>query len=211
MTDRPRWFTETDAGHSQWYIERFRTLAREGADLEGEARLVDAMVGRGSRILDAGCGVGRVADALARRGHHVVAVDADPELVAAAEVDHPGPTYAVADLAALDLDGPRFDLVVCAGNVMVFLAEGSERRVLERLRDHTVPGGRIVIGFRRESSYPYDQFDADVVAAGLRLEHRFATWGLDPFSSAADFAVSVLRVVGPVDEDRQGTGTSQSS
>src|SRR5690349_7629509 len=125
MTDRPRWFTDTDAGHSQWYIERFRTLAREGADLDGEARLVDAMVGRGSRILDAGCGVGRVAGALHRRGHHVVAVDADSELVAAAEVDHPGPTYAVADLATLDLPGERFDLVVCAGNVMVFLAPGS--------------------------------------------------------------------------------------
>lgn len=60
MTQRPRWFTNTKPGHSQWYIERFRTMAREGADLEGEARLIDAMVARGSRILDAGCGPGRV-------------------------------------------------------------------------------------------------------------------------------------------------------
>jgi 2-polyprenyl-3-methyl-5-hydroxy-6-metoxy-1,4-benzoquinol methylase len=194
MTQAPRWFTETQAGHSQWYVERFRTLAREGADLEGEARLVDAMVERSSRILDAGCGPGRLSGALHRRGHRVVGVDADPELVAAAEADHPGPTYAVADLAALDLDGEPFDLVLCAGNVMVFLAPGSERTVLERLRAHTRPGGRIVIGFRRDPAYPFDRFDADVTAAGLALDHRFATWGLDPFTEDSDFAVSVLRV-----------------
>ena len=196
MTGLPRWFTETKTGHSQWYVDRFRTLAREGADLEGEARLVDAMVERGSRVLDAGCGTGRLAGALHRRGHTVVGADADPELVAAAEQDHPGPTYVVADLSELSLDEDPFDLVVCAGNVMVFLAPDSERAVLERLRAHTRPGGRVVIGFRREEHYPYGRFDSDVVAAGLRLEHRFATWGLDAFSDEADFAVNVLRVPG---------------
>ena len=194
MSNQPRWFTETADGHSQWYVERFRTLAREGADLEGEARLVDAIVGRGSRVLDAGCGTGRLAGALHRRGHTVVGVDADPELIAAAEVDNPGPSYVVADLSALSLDEAPFDLVVCAGNVMVFLAPDSERAVLERLRAHTRPGGRLVIGFRREEHYPYDRFDSDLVAAGLRLEHRFATWGLDAFTDESDFAVSVLRV-----------------
>jgi 2-polyprenyl-3-methyl-5-hydroxy-6-metoxy-1,4-benzoquinol methylase len=196
MTDRPRWFTHTDAGHSQWYVERFRTLAREGADLEGEARLVDAMVERGSRVLDAGCGTGRLSGALHRRGHRVVGVDADPELVAAAEADHPGPRYVVADLSRLDLDEAPFDLVVCAGNVMVFLAPGTERAVLERLRDHTRPGGRLVLGFRRERHYPYSDFNVDLREAGLSLEHRFATWGLDPFTPESDFAVNVLRVPG---------------
>ncbi len=194
MTDRPRWFTHTDPGHSQWYVERFRTLAREGTDLEGEARLVDAMAERGSRVLDAGCGTGRLSGALHRRGHVVVGVDADPELVAAAEADHPGPTYVVADLSRLELDEAPFDLVVCAGNVMVFLAPDSERGVLERLRRHTRPGGRIVVGFRREAHYPYSRFNVDLRNAGLSLEHRFGTWGLDPFTPESDFAVSVLRV-----------------
>jgi len=193
MSDRPRWFTHTDDGHSAWYVDRFRTLRREGADLDGEARLVDAMVERGSRVLDAGCGSGRLSGALHRRGHRVVGVDVDPTLVAAAQEDHPGPTYVVADLAELALE-ERFDLVVCAGNVMVFLAPGSERRVIERFRRHTRPGGRIVIGFRREPHYSYAQFNVDLRDAGLSLEHRFATWGLDPFTPGSDFAVNVLRV-----------------
>ncbi|MEU8615351.1 SAM-dependent methyltransferase, partial [Actinoplanes sp. NPDC048791] len=55
-------------GHSQWYVERFRTMANNGADLGGEARLIDAMVPRGARILDAGCGTGREGGRLAAAG-----------------------------------------------------------------------------------------------------------------------------------------------
>src|SRR3712207_7124098 len=40
------------------YVQRFRTLAAQGNDIVGEARLVDAMLPRGSRVLDAGCGPG---------------------------------------------------------------------------------------------------------------------------------------------------------
>lgn len=194
MTQTPRWFSGTKEGHSEWYVERFRQLAAEGADLEGEARLVDAMVSPGSRVLDAGCGTGRLSAALHRRGHEVVGVDVDPVLVEAARADHPGPAFQVADLSTLDLAERGFDLAVSAGNVMVFLAPDTEASVLERLRDHVRPGGRVVIGFRREETYPYDRFDADVAAAGLALEHRFASWHLDPFTEDSDFAVNVLRV-----------------
>lgn len=191
---QPRWFTDTEAGHSQRYVERFRTMAAEGKDLDGEARLVDAMLPRGSRILDAGCGPGRVGGALHQRGHEVVGVDVDPVLIAAAEEDHPGPRWLVADLATLDLDEDPFDLVVVAGNVLLFVAPGTERRVLERLAAHLRPGGRIVIGFRRAEEYSYSRFDADITGAGLRLEQRFSTWDLEPFSRQSEFAVSVLRV-----------------
>ena len=39
---------ENNPGHSDWYIERFRQMAAEGNDLDGEARFIDAMVPRGS-------------------------------------------------------------------------------------------------------------------------------------------------------------------
>ena len=97
MAEPTRWVTDTDEGHSQWYIDRFRTMAAEGVDLAGEARLLDAMIDRGSRVLDAGCGPGRVGAELHARGHVVVGVDADPALIAAAQEDHPGPRWLVAD------------------------------------------------------------------------------------------------------------------
>ena len=192
-----RWQTDTDPGHSQRYIDHFRQLAADGVDLAGEARLVDAMLPRRSRVLDAGCGLGRVGAALADRGHVVVGVDADPDLITAAVADHSGPTWLVADLAELDLpavgEPEPFDAVVVAGNVMPYLAPGSERDVLERLRRHLVADGIVVVGFGTDRGYDLAHFDADVVSAGLRLEHRFATWDIRPWASDADFAVSVLR------------------
>jgi SAM-dependent methyltransferase len=194
MTDRPRWFTETKDGHSQWYVDRFRTMAAEGVDLAGEARLVDAVVAPGSRVLDAGCGPGRVGAELHARGHTVVGVDADPVLVAAAEEDHPGPRWVVGDLSTLDLDEEPFDVAVVAGNVMVFVAPGTERAVLTSLRSAVRPGGRIILGFATDRDLALEAFDADVAAAGLALEQRFATWDLEPWHDDANFAVTFLRV-----------------
>jgi 2-polyprenyl-3-methyl-5-hydroxy-6-metoxy-1,4-benzoquinol methylase len=197
MSKPTRWVTETQPGHSQWYIDRFRRLAAEGADLAGEARLLDAMVPPGARILDAGSGTGRVGAALAARGHTVVGVDADPALVEAARADHPGPRWLVGDLAELDLaaqgEVEPFDAAVIAGNVLAFVAPGTERAVLTRVAAQVRPDGIVVVGFGTDRGYPLTEFDADAVAAGLRLEHRFATWDLRPWRDDADFAVSILR------------------
>ncbi|MET1133390.1 MAG: class I SAM-dependent methyltransferase [Aeromicrobium sp.] len=197
---QPRWFTDTQPGHSKWFIERFRALEAEGKDLLGEARFADMLADRGSRILDAGCGTGRMAAALHAAGHIAYGVDVDPELIAAAETDHPGPTYAVADLSELtleDVGGEPLDLVMCAGNVLVFVAPGTELEVLERLCAVTRPGGRVVIGCRPEPTYPFERYDADLATLAdrgiARVEHRFSTWHLDPFGADSDFAVTVLR------------------
>lgn len=170
-------------------------MAADGADLAGEARLVDAMAGRGSRILDAGSGTGRVSAALAQRGHTVVGVDVDPLLVEAARTDYPGPRFEVADLATLELaEEQPFDAAVLAGNVLVFVAPGSERQVLDRVRAHVRPDGFIAVGFATDRAYLLPDFDADCAAVGLTLEHRFATWDLRPWRVDAGWHVSVLRV-----------------
>ena len=194
MTEsRPRWFTAHGEGHADWYVERFRTLAAEGADLVGEARLVDAMLPRGARVLDAGCGPGRIAGELHARGHDVVGVDVDPALVAAAETDHPGPQYLVADLAAFELDGDPFDAAVLAGNVLVFVAPESEPEVLRRVAAHVRPDGFVITGFGTGRGYDLADFDEHSAAAGLVLEHRFATWDLRPWHDDASWVVTVLR------------------
>lgn len=198
MRQPSRWEqrTSADPNHSHWYVERFRRMAADGADLAGEARLVDAMAPRGARVLDAGCGPGRVGAELAARGHVVVGVDVDPVLIEAAQADHPGPTWLVGDLAELDLPATGiaepFDLVVCAGNVMTFLAEGTEVEVLRRFRAHLRPGGRAVVGFGAGRGYAFDRFLEDAATAGLRVDLTLATWDLQPFGPTSDFLVAVL-------------------
>jgi SAM-dependent methyltransferase len=179
-------------GHSRWYIERFRTMARNGEDLAGEARLADAMAPRHARILDAGCGPGRVGGHLAAAGHEVVGVDLDPELIAAAEQDWPGPTWMVGDLSELDLP-QRFDVIVSAGNVMTFAAPDTRAEILRRMGRHLAAGGRAVIGFGAGRGYAFADFLADAATAGLEPDLLLSTWDLRPYTPDADFLVAVLQ------------------
>ena len=152
---------------------------------------------RGSRVLDAGCGPGRTGGWLARAGHVVVGVDVDPVLIAAAEEDHPGPRWLVGDLAELDLPArgipEPFDVVVCAGNVVAFLAPSTRVAVLQRLRAHVAPGGRAVIGFGAGRGYAFDEFRDDARAAGWAEDLLLSTWDLRPFTPESDFLVAALR------------------
>ncbi len=204
MSDENEWLrlTREDPGHSAWYIERMRDKAAAGEDLAGEARLIDAMVSRGSRILDAGCGPGRVGAFLAQAGHEVVGVDIDPALIAAAEEDHPGPLWLVDDLSTLDLPArgieEGFDAIVCAGNVLTFLAPATHVAVLSNLRAHLRDGGRLVTGFGTDRGYEVDDFLLDVGAAGLVPDVLLSTWDLQPYTPGGDFLVAILQPAGEV-------------
>ena len=199
MVETSLWMQKVaaDPGHSRWYIERFRAMARAGDDLVGEARFVDAMAARGSHILDAGCGPGRVGGYLASGGHDVVGVDVDPTLIEAAEQDHPGPHWLVGDLAELDLPArgitEPFDVIVSAGNVMTFVAPSTRVQVLARLRAHLKADGRAVIGVGAGRDYEYSQFLDDAAHAGFAPDLLLSTWDVRPYSDDSDFLVALLK------------------
>ncbi|AYJ50670.1 class I SAM-dependent methyltransferase [Rhodococcus sp. P1Y] len=186
-----RWQNENTEAQSREYVERFARLESRGVDLHGEARMVDALLAPGSTVLDAGCGTARLGAELARRGHRVTAVDLDPVFVEAARA-HTQITVHQADLTGLDL-GERFDAVIAAGNVMVFMEPGTERTALERIAAHVKPGGVFVAGFATDRAYTVEQFDDHLDAVGLGVEHRFSTWDLRPWRQGADWAVTVAR------------------
>ena len=197
--------SEREAGDGG-YGAHFARLVAEGLDVEGEARLADALSPRGGRILDAGSGMGRVGGALVARGHRVVGVDFDPEILDQSRRTYPGLPLLSARLdeltpALLSAAGfpTEYDLVVCVGNVMTLLAPDTERRVLANLAALLGPQGRLLVGFAifggpssfaRE--YPLEDFVADYEAVGLVAVHRFATYDLRPFRAGGDYAVHVL-------------------
>jgi SAM-dependent methyltransferase len=202
VNDHPvtRW---EQADHSG-YGKRFAQLVADGADLDGEARLADVLVPRGATVLDAGSGMGRVADGLVRRGHRVTAVEKDPGLVAQSRSTFPGVAVVESDLlgltaALLAAEGhpTSYDLVVVVGNVMVLLADGTERQILETLGRLLKPAGRMLVGFRmvdgpqNARTYPADAFVADAEAAGLVVDARFDSYELRT-GVDADYGVWVL-------------------
>ncbi|HVC15409.1 MAG TPA: class I SAM-dependent methyltransferase [Acidimicrobiales bacterium] len=198
MAQGSRW-TSSDGERGDDYDERFARLAASGADVHGEAAFVSAFAPE--TVLDAGCGTGRVAIELARRGIDVVGVDLDPVMLETGRRKAPGLAWVAADLATLEL-GRRFDLVVAAGNVLVFVAPGTEAAVVARLAAHLVAGGRLVAGFRLDMGLGLDEYDAMASAAGLSLEDRFATWERAPYVAGGAYAVSVHRAAPAPAPDR---------
>jgi len=189
------------------YGEHFARLISEGVDIEGEARLADVLAPRNARILDAGSGMGRVGAALLARGHQVVGVDFDEEILAQSRATFPDLPLVASRLDHLTPDvltaagsPTSYDLVVCVGNVMILLAPDTERTVLANLAALVVHGGRLLSGFALSGApagtsrtYPADEFAADCDAVGLTIESRFASYDLQPFTDESTYVVHVLR------------------
>jgi SAM-dependent methyltransferase len=193
--------TGTDGWDGDRYQERFDALAASGVDVHGEADCV-ARLGPHS-VLDAGCGTGRVAAELARRGLDVVGIDRDPSMIATARERAPGIEFQVADVADADL-GRTFDLVVMAGNVPLFTPDGTQAALVAGCARHLAPSGRLVAGFQLGRGYTVERYDEDCRAVGLEPADRWSTWDGDAFDPSGGYAVSVHRL--PADGHRPGAG-----
>ena len=172
------------------YDARWERLEAEGHNTHGEADLVDEFLTGSGRVLDAGCGTGRLAIELDKRGYKVAGVDIDSKMISGARAKAPELAWHQLDLATFDLEA-SFDAVVMAGNVLLFTAPGTEAAVVERCAAHLSSGSALIAGFQlRPGGYGLDQYDAGCAAAGLTFSERYSTWEKDPWNGG-DYAVSV--------------------
>ena len=180
------WRRRVDVGD---YDERWTRMAAAGQNPHGEADRVCRYQPRS--VLDAGCGTGRVAIELARRGVDVVGTDLDPDLLDQARAKAPELRWHLADLAGLDL-GRTFDVVVMAGNVLGFVDPARRCDAVASAAAHVAPGGRLISGCQLRPGWPtLADHDLWCGAAGLELDERFATWDGQPLGPEPDYAVSV--------------------
>ena len=196
-----RWSEMPGRGSGADYAARFDQLAARGAAVHGEADLVTALAPVGARVLDAGCGTGRVALRLAELDYECVGVDLDASMLAVARERGPSLPWYESDLASLDLgDEPAFDVVLAAGNVMPLLAAGTGPAVIGLLAAVLRPGGLLIAGFGLDPAHlpipdaPVDLagYDEWCRASALSIEARFATWDRAPYDGGG-YAVSVHR------------------
>ncbi|WP_419947043.1 class I SAM-dependent methyltransferase [Candidatus Poriferisodalis sp.] len=194
-----RWEERGDIPRGASYDDRWVRKAARGESIHGEADLVDSLLPQAGSVLDAGCGTGRVAIELARRGHHVVGVDLDPAMLDLARSKAPDLPWIEGDLASTIVTGAaggqrQFDAAVAAGNVMIFLERGTEAAVVANIAAHLRPGGVLVAGFQLSGGYMgLHVYDALAQRNGLELESRYSTWEGTPFDGG-DYAVSVHRL-----------------
>ncbi len=177
------------------YQARFDSLAARGVDVHGEVAFLLGLDPVPKSILDAGCGTGRVAIELARRGVAVVRSRCGPRRCSPPPArPHPISTGSEHDLATLDL-GRQFEVVVMAGNVPLFTPRRNARGDRGRVRPpRRGPAARSWPGSNSLGATQLEQYDEHCAAAGLTLAERFAGWAREPFIADGDYAVSVHRL-----------------
>lgn len=142
----PYWFDAVARFLGPAYL---RNAFTKGTDQE-VGFLVDALGLRaGQRVLDVGCGPGRHALALARRGLEVVGVDHSPDFVRlgreAAEAEGLPVEFVALDVRDLSFDG-EFDAAICLCQGGFGLLGGrDEPAVFGRIAHALCPGGRLAL------------------------------------------------------------------
>lgn len=187
-----------DGGYprGQAYQAHLDALAATGTDMHGEAHLCARLQPPPARILDAGCGTGRVAAFLSTLGYDCVGTDLDEAMLEVARAV-PSVEWIQADLGTLDLGQTEpFDLVVSAGNVVPLVPDPAA--ALARIAAHLRPGGLLVAGFGLARTHlpsgatvvDLADYDAWCATAGLQLRDRLATWDGEPYAGGP-YAVNI--------------------
>ena len=143
-------------------LEDARRSVARGLDPD-EAALVERLFDPGSRILDVGCGAGREAIALARRGFQVTAIDLVPTLIELARLEAARAgvevTFELKSVTALDYPPRSFDHVLFSPNVYAYIP--SRRRRAETL-------GRVAVALREGGAVVLSAFNRRAIPRGLR-------------------------------------------
>ena len=168
------WFNDLAAfvGPAYWAPHTSRVQAFAAGTEQEVGFLVDAFeLVPGRRVLDVGCGPGRHALALARRGIEVVGIDLSPDFIdlaiASGAAESLPARFHVADVRSLAFDG-EFDAVVCLCQGGFGLLGGDDDgAVVARLARALRPGGRLALTafssyFALAHMEPGESFDARV-------------------------------------------------
>lgn len=184
-----------DADQSKWrsvdadgYDQKWQQMEADGQSAHGEADFVQSF--SPTSVLDAGCGTGRVAIELARRGIDVVGIDLDKPFIDQARAKAPDLDFRLDDLTTVDLFR-AFDVVVMPGNVMIFVAAGTEAQIVANMADHLNSGGHLISGFQLGHGLTVGAYQQIAADSGLTLVEHWSSWDREVPTAQSNYAVLV--------------------
>lgn len=174
---------------------------------------VDYCSARAGRVLELGCGTGRITLALAKAGVTVTGVDSMPPMLAEAEAQLEKLTRAArarvtlqrADLRHMAL-GERFETIIAPFNVLMHLYSPDEMAATLRcVQQHLAPGGRFVFDVLLPDPALLAR-DPSRVYKGRAVQHpngqRYAyheSFDYDPVSQVLAITIDLQNVADPGD------------
>lgn len=116
-------------------------------------RYRDAFAGR---VLEIGCGAGRVTSYIVQLGGDVLGMDLSPRMIEFCRRTYPGADYRVGDLRDLAaIGGPDFDVVFMGNNVIDVLDDAERRQTLSRLAEQVLaPEGLLIMSSHNRANAP---------------------------------------------------------
>ncbi|GGR85035.1 methyltransferase type 11 [Micromonospora fulviviridis] len=113
-----------------------------------------------SRVLDLGCGTGRLTLALAAAGHRVTGVDPEPGSLAAARAKPGGDRVTWICGTAADLPDAAYDVAVLTSHVAQEIRDdGAWADTLRHLRRALVDGGRLAFDSRDPAARRWERWN----------------------------------------------------
>jgi SAM-dependent methyltransferase len=108
------------------------------------------------RVLELGCGGGRVTGYLAEIATSAHGIDISPEMVDYCRRTYPNATFSEGDLRDVGRMGPgSFDAVVAPNNILDVLGDAERREVLDGIHQLLSPGGLLIMSSHNLANAPH--------------------------------------------------------
>ncbi len=162
------------------------TRAEAPLDLAMIDSFSEAVMSGDARVLDAGCGTGRMSRYLAERGCLVEGVDLSSNMVAMARRDHPDLVFTVGSLTELPYPDDQFAGVMLWYSI-IHTPPAGQARIFAEVARVLGTGGYVLVGFQSGEG------TRDVSAAYRRLGHEIR---LERHLYTADQVASQIEAAG---------------
>lgn len=143
----------------------------------------------GDRVLDVGCGSGRLYGALSEKKISYIGIDQSEKMIEIARKEHPDAEFLVGDMTAIPFPDAEFDAVFCVAAFHHLSSESARKKTLLEMKRVLKPSGKIILtnwnlrsawakkkygeGKNGDWMIPWKESDGETI--GVRYYHGFTT------------------------------------